>query len=66
MHTLLRIVRVLWIVVYLVLACAPLISNNGFDLVGTISFTAALILFIPWLLGVVFLSFLIWLTKRRF
>ena len=62
-NTVLRILLVLWIVIYLAIACAPLISSNAG--LGVIGFIGGVVLLIPWLFGVAALSFLIWLTRRR-
>ncbi len=61
MNTLFRILLAVWIVVYLAIACAPILSNN--IVVGGIGFVSGIVLLIPWLVGAVILGCLIWLTN---
>jgi hypothetical protein len=62
-NTLLRVLLAIWIVIYLAIACAPVLSNSVF--VGGVGFVSGIILLIPWLVGVVILVCLIWLTNPR-
>jgi len=65
-NTIFRVLFAIWVVLYLVIACAPVLSNSVF--VGGLGFVSGIILFVPWLVGAVILVCLIWLTnpqKRR-
>lgn len=61
-NTVLRIVLLLWVVVYLFVSCAPIL--NGHLLIGAITFVGGIILFVPWILGIVVLLALIRMTNR--
>ena len=63
MNTVLRVVLAIWVVLFLVIACAPILSNSA--LVGGIGFISGIVLFVPWLVGAVILVCLIWLTNPR-
>jgi len=56
-NTLLRIVLLIWVLGYLFAACSPIL--NGHFLLGTIAAIGGIVLFIPWLIGVIVLAFLI-------
>jgi hypothetical protein len=60
-NTLFRVLLAIWIVLYLAVACAPILSNSLF--IGGIGFVSGIILLVPWLVGTVILLCLIWLTK---
>jgi hypothetical protein len=60
-NTVLRIVLLLWVVGYLFVSCAPIL--NGHLLIGAITFVGAIILFVPWVLGIVVLAALIRMTN---
>ncbi len=60
----LRILLVVWTVLFLAIACAPVYVDSG--AIGAIGFVTGVVLFVPWLIGVAVLAFLIWLTKPRF
>lgn len=62
-NTLLRIVLLVWVLGYLLVSCGPLLGGHLF--VGSILAIAGLALFIPWLLGVLVLIALIWVTNSR-
>jgi hypothetical protein len=62
-NTLFRVLLAIWVVLYLVIACAPVLSNSVF--VGGIGLVSGIILFIPWLVGAVILVCLVWLTSPR-
>jgi hypothetical protein len=57
----LRIVLLVWVLGYLLVSCGPLL--NGHLLIGGITFIAGIALFIPWVVGIVVLGFLIWATN---
>jgi hypothetical protein len=62
-NTLFRVLLAIWVVLYLVIACAPILSNSA--AVGGIGFVSGIILFVPWLIGAVILACLIWLTNSQ-
>jgi hypothetical protein len=62
-NTVLRIVLLVWVLGYLLVSCGPLLGGHLF--VGSVLAIAGLALFIPWLLGVIVLVALIWLTNHR-
>ena len=66
MNTLLRIILVLWIVGFVAISCAPLLYDSA--AIGVIGFLAGGILLVPWLVGLLILAVLVWLTtpsRRR-
>jgi hypothetical protein len=63
MNTIFRVLLAIWVVLYLVIACAPIISNSV--IVGGIGFVSGIILFVPFLIGAVILVCLIWLTNAQ-
>jgi hypothetical protein len=62
-NTLFRVLLAIWVVLYLAIACAPVLSNSVF--VGGLGFVSGIILFIPWLVGAVIIGCLIVLTNPR-
>jgi hypothetical protein len=60
-NTVLRIVLLLWVVGYVFVSCAPIL--NGHLLIGAITFVGGIILFVPWVLGIVVLAALIRMTN---
>jgi hypothetical protein len=60
-NTVLRIILLLWVVGYLFVSCAPIL--NGHLLLGAITFVGAIVLFVPWVLGIVVLAALIRMTN---
>jgi hypothetical protein len=62
-NLLLRLLFVLWTVLFLAISCAPLYADSG--VVGALGFLTGTILLVPWLLGCAVLAFLIWLTNPR-
>ena len=63
MNTLLRILLLIWVLGYLFVSCGPLL--NGDLLLGGITLLGGIVLFIPWVIGIAVLAFLIWLTNPR-
>jgi hypothetical protein len=63
MNTVCRVLLAIWIVGYLAIACAPLLSNSVF--IGGIGFVSGILLLIPFIVGCVILASLIWLTSAR-
>ena len=61
MNTALRIGLLLWVFGYLFVSCAPLLG--GHLILGAITLVGGIVLFVPWLIGVVVLGVLIWLTN---
>jgi hypothetical protein len=67
-YNLLRVLMAIWVVGFLVIACGPLVigANNGlggFAVGGLFSALLSTALFVPWIVGVVILAFLIYLTR---
>jgi hypothetical protein len=60
-NTALRIGLLVWVVGYLFLSCSPILSGNLAG--GAVALVGGLLLLVPWLLGVVVLGGLIWLTN---
>jgi hypothetical protein len=61
MNFVLRVLLLVWVFGYLFVSCAPLLGANG--LVGAIGFLSGIVLFFPWLVGVIVLAILVWLTN---
>ena len=61
MNTALRIGLLLWVVGYLFLSCSPILGGNLVG--GTIALVGGLVFFVPWLIGIVIIGALIWLTN---
>ena len=61
MNFVLRIVLLIWVFGYLVVSCAPVLGANG--LVGALAFLSGIVFFIPWLLGLIVLGVLVWITN---
>jgi hypothetical protein len=58
-----RLLLAIWTIAFLVVSCAPLLTGNL--IFGGAGLLAGAVLFIPWLVGAIGLSILIWLTNRR-
>ncbi len=56
-----RILLALWTILFLVISCAPLLTGNA--TAGGLGLVAGAFLLVPWLVGVLILSILIWLTN---
>ena len=61
MNVVLRLILLLWVVGYLFASCAPIL--NGHLLLGTIAVFGGIVFFIPWVIGIVVLYFLIQATN---
>jgi len=61
-NTILRILLAIWVAGFLLISCAPLYADGGAGLLG---FLTGAVLFVPWLIGVILLGVLIWLTNPR-
>ena len=57
MNLALRIILLIWVLGYLFAACSPIL--NGHLLIGSIAVLGGIIFFVPWVLGIVVLAFLI-------
>jgi hypothetical protein len=62
-NTILRLLLLLWVIGYLAISCQPLFSGSA--TAGGVGLLAGAILLIPWLIGVLVLAILIWLTNPR-
>ena len=60
-NTVLKIVLLLWVVGYLFVSCAPIL--DGHLLLGAVTFVGGIILFVPWVIGIVVLATLIRMTN---
>ena len=58
-----RLLLALWTILFLVISCAPLLTGNA--IVGGAGLVAGAFLLVPWLVGVLVLAILIWLTNPR-
>ena len=61
MNFVLRVLLLIWVFGYLVVSCAPVLGANLF--VGALGFLGGIVLFIPWLIGLIVLAVLIWVTN---
>ena len=62
-NSLLRVLLVIWVVGYILISCGALIDGDvGGGLLGLV---AGAVLLIPWLVGLVILSVLVWITNPR-
>ncbi len=63
MNLLLRILLLVWVLGYLLVSCGPIL--DGHLLIGAVTLIGAIILFVPWVAGIVILLLLIRLTGTR-
>jgi hypothetical protein len=63
MNLALRLILVLWIVVYLVASCGPIL--DGHLVLGALAVFGGLLFFVPWVVGIVILAILIQATNPR-
>ena len=61
MNTALRVLLLLWVFGYLFVSCAPILG--GHVVIGAITLVGGILLFIPWVIGIVVLAALIWVTN---
>jgi hypothetical protein len=61
MNFVLRVLLLIWVFGYLVVSCAPVLGANLF--VGALGVLGGIILFVPWLIGVIVLAVLVWATN---
>ena len=67
LNTRLKLILVIWLVAYPVVACGPMILTEGglSGMIGNfIGLTLGGLLFVPWLIGLVVLGALVWLTSQ--
>jgi hypothetical protein len=62
-NTILRLLLVLWVVGYVAVSCVPVFSGSA--TAGGVGLLAGAILLIPWLIGLLVLAVLVWLTNPR-
>lgn len=58
-----RVLLALWTILFLVIACVPLLTGN--PIAGGAGLLAGTVLLVPWLVGVLVLSIFVWLTNPR-
>ena len=61
MNIALRIGLLVWVFGYLFVSCAPILG--GHLVIGALTFVGGILLFIPWVIGIVVLAAAIWLTN---
>lgn len=61
MNLLFRILLLVWVLGYLLVSCVPLLGDNL--LVAGFGFLAGVVFLVPWLIGVLVLGILVWLTN---
>jgi hypothetical protein len=61
MNLALRLLLLLWVVGYLFASCAPIL--NGHLILGAIGVFGGILFFVPWVIGIVVLAFLIAATN---
>ncbi len=61
MNLLFRILLLVWVLGYLLVSCVPLFGDNL--LVAGFGFLAGVVFLVPWLIGVLVLGILVWLTN---
>jgi hypothetical protein len=57
----LRLLLLVWILGYLLASCAPIL--NGHWILGTLALFGGVVFFIPWVIGIVIIWFLIQATN---
>jgi hypothetical protein len=57
----LRLLLLVWILGYLLASCAPIL--NGHLILGTLALFGGVVFFIPWVIGIVIIWFLIQATN---
>lgn len=62
-NAILRLILLLWVIGYLAVACAPVLGGSVGE--GVFGVIVGSVLFIPWLIGILVLAGLIWLTNAR-
>lgn len=62
-NSILRLLLGLWVVGYLLVSCVPMLTGNG--AAGAGALLVGGVLLVPWLVGVLVLAILAWLTTPR-
>ncbi|MEO5940225.1 MAG: hypothetical protein ABIZ72_04720 [Candidatus Limnocylindrales bacterium] len=62
MNTALKVLLLIWVVGYLLVSCGPLLGGHLF--IGAVAALGGIVLFVPWLIGVVVLAVLIRVTNQ--
>jgi hypothetical protein len=60
-NLLFRILLLVWVLGYLLVSCVPLFGGNL--VVASVGFLAGVVFLVPWLIGVLVLGILVWLTN---
>ncbi|HEX4898193.1 MAG TPA: hypothetical protein VFV53_07490 [Candidatus Limnocylindrales bacterium] len=58
-----RILLAVWVVGFVLISCVPLLAGSGGA--GILGLLAGAVLLVPWLVGVLILAVLVWLTSPR-
>ena len=61
MNLLFRVLLLIWVLGYLFVSCAPILG--GHLLLGAVTLVGGIVLFVPWVIGIVVLAALIWVTN---
>ncbi|HEY7131167.1 MAG TPA: hypothetical protein VH440_02895 [Candidatus Limnocylindrales bacterium] len=61
MNLLFRILLLVWVLGYVLVSCVPLFGDNL--VVAGFGFLAGVVFLVPWLIGVLVLGILVWLTN---
>ena len=61
MNLLFRVLLLIWVLGYLFVSCAPILG--GHLLLGAVTLVGGIVLFVPWVIGIVVLAGLIWVTN---
>ncbi|HEV2005851.1 MAG TPA: hypothetical protein VGQ85_04480 [Candidatus Limnocylindrales bacterium] len=64
MNTILRLLLGIWAIGYLVISCGPMLLGGSGVATGAGLFVGAVLL-VPWLIGMLVLVVLVWLTNPR-
>jgi len=62
-NSLLRVVLAIWTIGFVVLSCGPLLSGNA--AAGGLGLLAGAVFLVPWLIGLLVIGVLVWLTNPR-
>jgi hypothetical protein len=60
-NLLFRVLLLIWVLGYLFVSCAPILG--GHLLLGAVTLVGGIVLFVPWVIGIVVLAALIWVTN---
>ena len=62
-NRILRAILLVWVVGFLVVSCLPMLTGNV--TAGGLGVLVGAVLLVPWLVGVLILGVLVWLTNPR-